>query len=103
MQQDDRVCGAVAAQAGRDWHTLAVGHWCWLPAATVVFFKYHLCTEDVSGLGQTLALNTGCALVNMEFMQMMPGYISPAYQTVFNEKDFPIYRDDLPGWSTAAS
>lgn len=51
-------------------------------------FKYHLCTEDVMGSGHHLALTAGCELINMEFMQMMPGYISPAYKTVFNEKTF---------------
>ena len=33
-------------------------------------------------------LEAGCRLVNMEFMQIMPGYLSPAYQTIFNEKTF---------------
>lgn len=51
-------------------------------------FKYHLCTEDVMGIGQHMALKAGCRLVNMEFMQMMPGYIKPAYKTVFNERTF---------------
>ena len=35
-----------------------------------------------------MALKAGCKLVNMEFMQMMPGYIKPAYKTIFNEKIF---------------
>ena len=51
-------------------------------------FRHHLCTSDVEGLGQALALEAGCRLVNMEFMQIMPGYLSPAYQTIFNEKTF---------------
>ena len=51
-------------------------------------FRYHLCTEDVRGTGQALALDLGCELINMEFMQMMPGYIYPAPKTVFNEKAF---------------
>ena len=68
-------------------------------------FRYHLCTEDVIGSGQALALNAGCRLINMEFMQMMPGYIYPAPKTVFNEKTFrftdirrkdgePVLKDD---------
>lgn len=55
-------------------------------------FRYHLCTEDVMGMGQALALEAGCSLVNMEFMQMMPGYISPAPKTIFNEKTFRFVR-----------
>ena len=44
------------------------------------------------GIGHSLALAAGCTLVNMEFMQMMPGYITPAYKTVFNEKVFRFTR-----------
>lgn len=62
-------------------------------------FRHHLCTSDVEGLGQALALEAGCRLVNMEFMQIMPGYLSPAYQTIFNEKTFrftDLRRPDGP-------
>lgn len=55
-------------------------------------FEHHLCTEDVEGTGQALALAAGCSLVNMEFMQMMPGYLAPAPGTVFNEKTFRFAR-----------
>ena len=51
-------------------------------------FKYRLNTNDITGMGQSLALKSGCKLVNIEFMQMMPGYISPCPKTIFNEKTF---------------
>lgn len=51
-------------------------------------FKYRLNTNDITGMGQSLALRSGCRLVNMEFIQMMPGYIKPCAKTVFNEKAF---------------
>lgn len=87
VKVDGRVCGAVVSEG----NTLR-----YLGCKSVVLatggygsiFKYHLCTEDVEGIGQYLALEAGCRLINMEFMQMMPGYVSPAYQTIFNEKTF---------------
>lgn len=87
VQQDGRVCGAVACVQGQ---------LCYLGCRALVLatggygslFRYHLCTDDVTGLGQALALEAGCSLVNMEFMQMMPGYLSPAPKTIFNEKTF---------------
>lgn len=91
VQDQGRVCGAVAVYAdqlayiGCGAVVLATGGYGSL-------FKYHLCTEDVMGEGQYLALKAGCSLVNMEFMQMMPGYITPAYKTVFNEKVFRFTR-----------
>lgn len=51
-------------------------------------FKYRLNTNDIMGIGQALALKAGCKLVNIEFMQMMPGYVKPSPKTIFNEKTF---------------
>lgn len=55
-------------------------------------FKQRLNTDDVNGLGQSLALKIGCQLVNIEFMQMMPGYINPCPKTIFNEKTFKYVK-----------
>lgn len=55
-------------------------------------FQYCLNTSDVRGTGQYLALQAGAELVNLEFMQMMPGYISPAPKTIYNEKMFGYSR-----------
>ncbi len=51
-------------------------------------FQHHLTTNDVTGIGQYLAVQNGAKLVNIEFMQMMPGIVRPCYGTVFNEKSF---------------
>lgn len=51
-------------------------------------FKYSLNTADITSMGQALALKSGCKLTNIEFMQMMPGYINPRYKTIFNERTF---------------
>ena len=37
---------------------------------------------------QYLALRAGAKLENIEFMQMMLGYLSPAPKTIYNEKVF---------------
>ena len=85
--EQGRVCGAVII----DGHSLE-----YIASRSVVLatggygslFRRHLCTGDVAGMGQALALDAGCRLVNMEFMQIMPGYLRPAYGTIFNEKVF---------------
>lgn len=51
-------------------------------------FKHRLNTNDITSMGQALGLKVGCKLTNIEFMQMMPGYIKPCYKTIFNEKTF---------------
>lgn len=83
----DRVCGGVIAWED-GLHYIGCGAAVLATGGYGSIFKYHLCTEDVLGIGQHLALEAGCRLVNMEFMQMMPGYLTPAYKTIFNEKTF---------------
>ena len=95
-REDGRVCGAVLS----DGETLE-----YVSSRAVVLatggygslFRHHLCTGDVEGLGQALALDAGCSLINMEFMQIMPGYLRPAYQTIFNEKVFRFTHMEADG------
>jgi L-aspartate oxidase len=87
VKREGRVCGAVAAVQGQV---------CYFSCGSLVLatggygslFRYHLCTEDVCGMGQALALEAGCKLVSMEFMQMMLGYLEPAPKTIYNEKAY---------------
>ena len=51
-------------------------------------YEHRLTTGDVVSTGHAMALDVGASLHNMEFMQMMPGYVSPCKQTIFNEKTF---------------
>lgn len=87
VRNGDRVCGVVAIQDGT-LHYLGCRSLVLATGGYGSIFRYHLCTGDVTGLGQALALEAGATLINMEFMQMMPGYLSPAPKTIFNEKAF---------------
>lgn len=51
-------------------------------------FSHRLNTSDIRGLGQFLAYEAGDSLINLEFMQMMIGYLKPAPKTIYNEKVF---------------
>lgn len=96
VKDNERVCGAVFAHHDKLTYfgcrtlVLATGGYGSL-------FSNHLCTDDVCGVGQALALKAGCRLINMEFMQMMPGYLSPAKNTIFNEKTFRFARFTTKG------
>lgn len=85
--QDERVCGAVFAVDGS---IIAISSKAVILATGGYggLFRNYLTTSDVMGSGQAMALRAGVKLINMEFMQMMPGFISPAPKTVFNEKTF---------------
>lgn len=87
VQNESRVCGAIVFSEGK-LHYLGCKSLVLATGGYGSLFQHHLCTEDVEGIGQAMALDAGCTLVNMEFMQVMPGYLTPAYKTVFNEKTF---------------
>lgn len=57
-------------------------------------FSRHLTTPDCSATIQGLAAQRGCALVNMAFLQFMPGIVSPIQNVVFNEKTFRYMQLD---------
>ena len=98
VKSEGRVCGAVFSNGeelryiGSKTVILASGGYGSL-------FRHHLCTGDVEGLGQSLALDVGASLVNMEFMQIMPGYLAPAYGTIYNEKVFRFSHLEKDGRS----
>ena len=91
IKTGERVSGAVICQKGE----LAAVQCGALVLATGGYgglFRDRLTTDDVAGAGQWLALEAGAELVNLEFMQMMPGYLSPCRKTIFNEKTFRYTR-----------
>lgn len=87
VQCEGRVSGAIVSD-GKELRYLGCKSLVLATGGYGSLFRRHLCTADVEGVGQALALTAGCRLVNLEFMQIMPGYLSPAYQTIFNEKTF---------------
>lgn len=59
-------------------------------------FERSLTSRDVLSSAHGIALNAGCSLVNIEFMQMMPGLVEPVRGVVFNEKTFRYAMFDDP-------
>lgn len=89
IEGDGRMAGALLfntatkrfAPVGSRTVILATG-------GTSGLFDRTLTSRDVLGSVQGMALKHGCSLINIEFMQMMPGLLSPARGVVFNEKTF---------------
>lgn len=88
--KDGRVIGAEAVRRGGEGGFLSIS----CHAAVIAcgglggLFSRCLNTPDVTGVGQFLALRAGASLINLEFMQMMPGFLHPAPKTIYNEKVF---------------
>ena len=91
IKTGERVGGAVICQKG-ELTAVRCGALVLATGGYGGLFRDRLTTDDVAGAGQWLALETGAELVNLEFMQMMPGYLSPCRKTIFNEKTFRYTR-----------
>lgn len=59
-------------------------------------FERSLTSADVLSSSQAIALAHGASLTNIEFMQMMPGFIEPKRNLVFNEKTRRYVHVDQP-------
>ena len=89
VKDGERACGVVVFSAGE-------GSFVKIPAKAVVLatggigglFSRRLVAADVDGSACSVALEAGCSLINIEFLQMMPGIIHPCTGAVFNEKMF---------------
>ena len=91
VKTDQRVSGAVVCHKG-ELKAIRCGALVLATGGYGGLFRDRLTTDDVAGMGQWLALEAGAELVNMEFMQMMPGYLAPCRKTIFNEKTFRYTR-----------
>ena len=59
-------------------------------------FERSLTSADVLSSSQGIAQAHGASLTNIEFMQMMPGFIEPKRNLVFNEKTWRYAHVDQP-------
>lgn len=96
VMKDGRAAGAIAVEQGEGLVYLSCNSLVVASGGLGKLFRYHLNTEDVTGLGHYIALKAGAKLINLEFMQMMPGYLNPAYKTIYNEKVFKFSRFCYP-------
>lgn len=88
--ENGRIAGAEAVRQGKDGGFLLISCKAMVIACGGLggLFSRRLNTPDVTGIGQFLALKAGASLMNLEFMQMMPGFFRPAPKTIYNEKVF---------------
>lgn len=88
LKSNGRVCGCTCAD-GEEIFSLAAPAVILCTGGFGDLYLHNLNTGDVSGDGQALALAAGASLINVEFLQFIPGFLSPAYKTVFREMSMP--------------
>ena len=85
------VTGAAAIHRGRLIH-IRCGGVVLASGGLGPLFRYRCGNEGVSVMGQALALDAGAELANLEFIQMIPGFIHPCFRTLCNERAFRFSR-----------
>lgn len=85
IKENDRVAGVVAADERSRLYYVKAGAVLLASGGYGGLYKHSLNSADVIGAGQAMALKAGCVLVNMEFIQFIPGVISPTYKLLFSE------------------
>lgn len=94
VSEDSKVRGAIVADQNSKLTyvktnkvILATGGFCNL-------YKNNTNTADTSGLGQVMAYDAGAKLINLEFVQMLPCFITPTYNALLPETSL-IYAEGL--------
>lgn len=94
---DGRITGAVLYDRTEE-HLVPIAAKATIIAAggTGGLFERSLTSTDVISSSQAIAQAHGASLSNIEFMQMMPGFIEPKRNLVFNEKTWRYVKFDQP-------
>ena len=94
---DGRITGAVLYDRTEE-HLVPIAAKATIIAAggTGGLFERSLTSADVLSSSQAIARAHGATLTNIEFMQMMPGFIEPKRSLVFNEKTWRYVKFNQP-------
>lgn len=93
LEEEHRVTGAIICERHENLKFIEAKAGILATGGYGGLFERKLTTSDITGIGQYIALEHGCTLVNMEFMQMMPALVNKEGKAsevpiIFNEKTF---------------
>ncbi|MCH6265554.1 FAD-binding protein [Neobacillus citreus] len=93
VKQDGRVAGAILLNRDNDFIMINCKAVVLASGGFGNIYKHNLNPNDVDGSGHILALEAGASLVNMEFIQFIPGFTSPKYKTLWGEHTLNYCKD----------
>ncbi len=85
LKDGDAVSGAILCNAENTLIPVSAPAVILATGGLCRLYQHSLNTPDVCGLGQSIALDAGAELVNIEFMQFIPGLMTPVYAMLFSE------------------
>ncbi|ETA79297.1 FAD-binding protein [Youngiibacter fragilis] len=88
VMNDGRASGAVGVLNRKDTLYIAAKAVVLASGGLGGLYRRRLTTDDVDATGTAAAMRAGAEAVNLEFMQIMLGFVRPAFKTIYNEKTF---------------
>lgn len=92
VKKNNKVCGAVGVTSCGKLVLVNTKAVILATGGLGDLYKHNLNSSDVDGSGHVLALNAGARLINMEFIQFIPGFIKPLYKTLLGEQTLMFCR-----------
>jgi succinate dehydrogenase/fumarate reductase flavoprotein subunit len=96
VKKDERVVGAILLDENNELIIVECKAVIMATGGFGSIYKHNLNPNDVDGSGHILAIEAGTRLVNMEYIQFIPGVTTPKYKTLFGEHTL-MYCDDIVG------
>ncbi|MDR7078972.1 succinate dehydrogenase/fumarate reductase flavoprotein subunit [Neobacillus niacini] len=93
LKQGERISGAILLDRNNDFIMINSKAVILATGGFGNIYKHNLNPNDVDGSGHILALEAGASLVNMEFIQFIPGFTSPKYKTLWGEHTLNYCED----------
>lgn len=84
LKDDDKIMGAVF-QKNKKFFAINSPVVIMATGGVAGNFKHKLYPEEITGAGHIVALDAGAKAQNMEFIQFIPAFLKPKYNTLFGE------------------
>lgn len=85
LQKNNCVDGAIFQDKNGDFLLIKTKVIVMATGGVAGLYKHNLYPEDVDGSGHIVALDAGAQVTNMEFIQFIPAFITPKYNTLYGE------------------
>ncbi|MDF2038466.1 FAD-binding protein [Cytobacillus oceanisediminis] len=94
LKKENRVAGAILLDENNELVMVESKSVILATGGFGSIYQHNLNPNDVDGSGHILAIEAGTRLVNMEYIQFIPGITAPKYKTLFGEHTL-MYCDDI--------
>ncbi len=92
-KKGERIAGAILLDKNNDFIMVQCKAIVLASGGFGNIYKHNLNPHDVDGSGHILALEAGASLINMEFIQFIPGFTTPKYKTLWGEHTLNYCKD----------